>query len=382
MADPSEGRSSSNEFFDKDKTLANAQADDKLVEHTRTGIASSSKSPDNAMSYSKEQEVQRKEEEENFGFSDINDDDEYEDESTVSGENVSQKARKRSRRTTPVKSIAFKLYYFLCQLREMFIRRFLRAFSHIFRNLGRYQRNKVLNEATYQQLSSRSNGVQKLKKMVSETKYETKKAKIKLQEYLDYDYKDPRNFIRDAHQVLDESRGVSIGTGINLELSSKDMIESVTQSSLLSTLQNKTKKEFDEEKEEIAEAKKLAEMHGLPDRERNYDERKNLKRKLSFVSKPIMERAETRRREGTSFRAINFKRALPSLKRRVSKADIKVKVKSTWASLTRRILYKAKPYSLRFRNRKMAAYDFSETMRTPTSKFSRALHHKNNGILS
>ena len=382
MADPSEGRSSTNEFFDKDKTLANAQADDKLVEHTKTGIASSSRSPDNTMSYNKEQEALRKEEEENFGFSDVNEEDEYEDESTNAGENISQKARKRTRRTTPIKSMAFKLFYLLSQLREMFIRRFLRAFSHIFRNLGRYQRNKVLNEANYQQLNSRSNGVRKLKKMVNEAKWETRNAKSRLQDYLNYDYKDPRNFIRDAHQVLDESRGVSVGTGINLELSSKDMIESVTQSSLLGTLQDKTKKEFDEEKEEIAEAKKLAAMHGLPDRDRDYDERKSLKRKLSFASKPIMERAETRRREGTSFRAVTFKRSLPSLKRYVSKGNIRVKVKNTWSSLTRRILYKAKPYSERFRNRKMANYDFSSTLRTPTSKFAMAAHYRNNGFLN
>jgi len=382
MSNPSEGRSSTNEFFDKDKTLANAQSDDKLVEHTKTGLASSSRAPDNAMSYNKEQEALRKEEEDNFGYSDINEEDEYEDESSQAGENISQKARKRKQRTTPIKSMAFKLFYLLSQLREMFIRRFLRAFSHIFRNLGRYQRNKVLNEANYQQLSSRSNGVRKLKKMLRETKDETRKAKSKLQEHLDYDYKDPRNFIRDAHQVLNESYGVSIGTGINLELSAKDLIENVTQSSLLGTLQNKTKKEFDEEKEEIAESKKIAAMHGLPDRDRDYDERKSLKRKLSFASKPIMARADTRRREGTSFKAVSFKRDLPSLKRYVSRGNIRVKVKNTWSSLTRRILYKAKPYSERFRNRKIADYNFSTALRTLPSKFVASVHHRNNGFLS
>lgn len=381
MANPTDGRSSTEEFYDKGTPLPDAKPNNKNIEHSNSGIANTVKKPDDATSYQKEVEkTKEKEEKEGVASSSNSNEEEFEDETTSTNENVNQKYSKRKTRTTPIKSMAFKLYYFLTQLREMYIRRVLRGMSNIFENLGIYEKGKILDEANYQQLSYFSEGARKLKKLAADTKYETSKAKSKFNEYFDHDYQDPRNFIRHANSALNESRKVSLGGGINIEISTKELIEDVSKTDIMGKVKHKAIKEFDEEREEIAEEvrkEKLAKLREISEKIKNNGAEK-IKMKLSYKSKPINERKEVRRREGTSFKAISFDRTLPSLKRFVTKDKTKVQVKSTWSSLARHIQYSAKSYSFRTRSERIKEMNrnFAKAYRTPTSKIAEAMAHR------
>ncbi|OPZ79182.1 MAG: hypothetical protein BWY78_00200 [Alphaproteobacteria bacterium ADurb.Bin438] len=357
MSKPSEGRFSANEFYNKNAKLEDVKAENKNIEHKEQSLGKALLKKTGEETPRSFEVEQKKEFEENANLINSNDDNDPEFEDDFSAE--SYKKESKGKYSKSKKGFMEKFRFLLSNIREMFIRRKLRDNSEIFKNLDIYSRNKILNEANYQELGFFTNATNKVAKLANETRYKMRSAIHKLKEYFDIDYQDPRKFIKDTDATLSERHTISLGGGIEISKTNKELIESIaTKFNPMYKIKHKMAQELKEEQEEIELAEKQNEAKQVQEKLKEKKQERNdvysivLRRKLAYRAKPILNRKNTIRNSNTSFKPVVAKRKLPSLKRYIDKEG-KLRIKTTWASLARRIQNDAKPFSNRLRSERI-----------------------------